>query len=625
MAVLEEHRRVGLLRRPNSLTGFWSWVTTVDHKRIGILYAVTAFLFFLAGGVEALIMRLQLAGPDLNVVTGDKFNELVTMHATTMIFLGVMPLASAFFNYLLPLMLGVRDVAFPRLNALSYWLFLFGAIFLNTSWFVDGAPNAGWFGYAPLTATLYNLGHGIDFWILGLQLLGISSLISSVNFIVTVFNMRARGMSLMRMPLFVWNQLITSFLLLFSLPAITVALFMLMFDRYFGAHFFTAAKGADVILWQHLFWVFGHPEVYIIILPAMGIVSEVLATFSRKPIFGYAVVVFSTALIGFLGFGVWSHHMFTVGQGPVVNTVFALTTMTIAIPTGVKIFNWLATMWGGSLRFTTPMLFAIGFLSIFTIGGLSGIMHSAAASNLQQHDTYFVVAHFHYVLIGGALFGLFAGLYYWFPKMTGKLLSEKLGKWNFWLMLVGFNVAFFPFHFLGLLGMPRRIYTYGPELGLGQWNMVSTVGAFILSLGILIFIINFFFSLRSGEQAGADPWDGRTLEWTVSSPPPVYNFARLPVVAARDPFWAKKYPHLVHGVAQPALSYEGEPGHHGIHLPSPSYMPVLLALAMTVVAYGAVFRSWPVVAVGALGILLFIYGWAVEGEGGIMVEPEGDV
>ncbi|MFO7171610.1 MAG: cytochrome c oxidase subunit I [Bacillota bacterium] len=625
MAVLEQPRQVGLLRRPTSLTGFWSWVTTVDHKRIGILYFWTAFFFLLVGGIEALVMRLQLAHPDLELVTGDRFNELVTMHGTTMIFLAVMPLSSAFFNYMLPLLIGARDVAFPRLNALSYWLYLFGGILLNVSWLFGGAPNAGWFGYAPLTSSVYNLGRGIDFWIQGLQLLGVSSLISAINFIVTIFNMRAPGMSLMRMPVFVWNQLATSFLLLFSLPAVTVALIMLMFDRYFGANFFNAAKGGDAILWQHLFWVFGHPEVYIIILPAMGIVSEVLPTFSRKPLFGYSAVVFSTALIAFLAFGVWSHHMFTVGQGPVVNTVFALTTMTIAIPTGVKIFNWLATLWGGSIRFTTALLYSLGFLSMFTIGGLSGVMHSAAASNLQQHDTYFVVAHFHYVLIGGALFGLFAGIYYWFPKMFGRMLDERLGKWGFWVMLIGFNVTFFPFHFLGLLGMPRRIYTYPAELGLARWNLVSTIGAFILSVGILIFLVNVWKSLRYGEKAGPDPWDGRTLEWSIPSPPPVYNFRRIPYVHTRDPHWARKYPHLAQAEEPPpAATAADSEAEHGIHLPSPSYMPILLALAITVGAFGGVFRNVPLVALGVVGTIVSVYLWSVEGEGGIVVEPEGD-
>src|SRR2546426_735675 len=416
-----------------SATGFWSWVTTVDHKRIGALYGVTAFIFFLVGGLEAMMMRIQLAKPQNTFVSPDVFNQLFTMHATTMIFLAIMPLSASFFNFLVPLMIGARDVAFPRLNAFSYWVYLFGAIFLNLSFVLGGAPDTGWFGYSNLTSKQYAPGTGVDFWAIGLQILGIASLAAAFNFIVTIINLRAPGMKLMRMPPFVWMTLVTSFLIILAFPVITVALVFLLFDRFVGTHFFVPTAGADPLLWQHLFWLFGHPEVYILILPAMGIVSEVLPTFSHKPLFGYPVVVYSGIFIGFMGWGVWSHHMFSVGLGPLADSFFALPTTLIAIPTGVKIFNWLATLWGGKIELKTAMLFALGFISLFTMGGLSGFMHASPPADLQQTDTYFVVAHIHYVLFGGAIMGIFAGIYYWFPKMTGKFLNEKLGKLHFWL------------------------------------------------------------------------------------------------------------------------------------------------------------------------------------------------
>src|SRR3990170_1110146 len=400
----------------------WSWITTVDHKRIGQLYGVSAFFFFLVGGIEALIMRLQLAQPDGTLVGAQRFNELFTMHGTTMVFLAIMPMSAAFFNYMIPLLIGARDVAFPRLNALSYWVFFSGALLLHLSFLAGAVPDAGWFGYANLTSTQFSPRQSIDFWMLGLQVLGISSLMAGFNFIVTIINMRAPGMTLMRMPLFVWMSLVVQFLVVLAFPAITVALILLMFDRFFGTLFYAPAAGGDPLLWQHLFWIFGHPEVYILILPAMGIVSEVLPTFSRKPLFGYSVVVFSGIAIGFMGWGVWAHHMFAVGLGPVANSAFAASTMFIAVPTGVKIFNWLATTWGGDLRLKSPMLFALGFIGMFTIGGLSGVTHSIVPSDYQQTDTYYIVAHFHYVLFGGAIFGLFGGAYYWFPKVTGRLL-----------------------------------------------------------------------------------------------------------------------------------------------------------------------------------------------------------
>ncbi len=583
--------------------GLWGWITTVDHKRIGILYGVSAFAFFLVGGIEAFLIRLQLARPDNAFLSAEIYNQLFTMHGTTMVFLAVMPLNSAFFNYLVPLMIGARDVAFPRLNALSYWIFLFGGLFLNASFLFGAAPDAGWFGYANLTARQFSAGPNIDFWVLGLQILGVSSLVAGFNFIVTILNMRAPGMSFMRLPVFVWMTLITQFLIILAFPAITVGLILLMFDRFFGTNFYNPAAGGNPLLWQHLFWLFGHPEVYILILPAMGIVSEVLPTFARKPLFGYPVVVYSGVLIGFFGFGVWSHHMFTVGLGAVADSAFSIATMLIGIPTGVKIFNWIATLWGGRIRLATPLAFALGFIAMFLMGGLSGIMHASPPVDMQQQDSYFVVAHLHYVLVGGSLFGLFAGIYYWWPKMTGRMLDERAGRWNFWLMFLGFNVTFFPMHFLGLMGMPRRIYTYAGGLGWDLWNLVSTVGVVILALGILIFVGNALASLRAGAPATADPWDGRTLEWSVASPPPEHNFARIPSVRHRDELWARKTARVSAEVASP-----GEPE---IHLPPPSFYPIIVAAGILVAATGAL-THLALVAAGALVVVFGVYRWAFE-------------
>ena len=621
----------GTLQRPTSYSGWWSWVTTVDHKRIGVLYGVTAFVFFLLGGIEALIMRLQLARPDAGVVGPETFNQLFTMHALTMIFLGVMPLGAAFFNFLIPLMIGARDVAFPRLNAFSYWVFLFGGLLLNWGWLTGASPAAGWFAYANLTAKPFSTGHGMDFYVIGLAVLGVSSVAAALNFLVTIINMRAPGMSLMRMPLFVWMSMVTMLLLITAFPVITVGLIELGFDRFFGTNFFNTFAGADPRLWQHLFWIFGHPEVYILILPAMGIVSEVLPTFARKPLFGYPVVVFSGIVIGFMGWMVWSHHMFTVGLGPIANSVFALTTMAIAVPTGIKIFNWIATLWGGSINVKTPLLFSIGFVSMFIIGGLSGIMHAVPPSDAQQQDTYFIVAHIHYVLLGGSIFAIFSGIYYWFPKMTGRLMHEGLGKLHFWGTFIGFNITFFPMHFLGLDGMPRRIYTYESGMGWDFWNMVSTVGSFVIAASILVFLHNFFRSLRKGEVAGDDPWDGRTLEWSMPSPPPIYNFAEIPTVHSRDAHWEQKYPHgmpVPAGGSAEALDSvsEHDGGNHtdnqyeaslheahrlGIHMPSLSHYPIVVGLGLSIGALGLVYH--PAMAVIGLVIAVVgIYAWAVE-------------
>ncbi len=607
-------------------SGIWGWLTTVDHKRIGVLYGLSSFLFFLLGGIEALLIRIQLASPNQSFLDQDQYNRIFTMHGTTMVFLVVMPMSAAFFNLLVPLMIGARDVAFPRLNAFSFWAFLGGGILLNVSFFTGGnifqgeigAPDGGWFGYAPLTLNDYSPGDGINYWLLGLQILGIASLAGGLNFAVTILNMRAPGMTLMRMPVFVWMTLVTAFLLIFAMPIIAVALFQLMFDRFFDANYFNPAAGGSPLLWQHMFWLFGHPEVYILILPAMGMVSEVLPVFSRKPLFGYPFVVFSGVAIGFMSWGVWAHHMYTTGLGTVANSAFGLSTILIAVPTGIKIFNWLGTMWGGAVSLKTPMMFAIGFIAMFTIGGLTGVTHSMVPSDYQQQDTYYVVAHFHQVLFGGSIFGLFAGIYYWAPKFTGRLLNEKLGQLHFWLMFIGFNLTFQPMMVLGLLGMPRRINSYPDDYGWDLWNAIATVGAFTIAASIAVFIINFFWSNKNGEVAGDDPWDGRTLEWTIPSPPPHYNFAKIPVVHGLDPFWHEKYVEDANGLPVPvpagasvAAHEDGHGDPHDIHMPAPSYWPLIAALGLPLMALGLLY-SYPVIAVGAAVLLVGLYGWVLE-------------
>ena len=602
-------------KRPVAPTGVVGWITTIDHKRIGILYGVTAFIFFILGGIEAFLMRIQLASADSTLVSPEVYNQMFTMHGTTMIFLVVMPMGAAFFNFVIPLMIGARDVAFPRLNAFSYWTFLFGAILLNVSFLTGGAPSVGWFAYSPLTDDTFSAGAGVDYWILGLQVLGVSSLAAAFNFIVTIVNMRAPGMSMMKLPVFAWMTLIVSFLLVLAFPVLTVALTLLMFDRLFGTTFFDVTAGANPLVWQHFFWAFGHPEVYILILPAMGIVSEILPVFSKKPLFGYTVVVFSGVLIGFMGWGVWSHHMFTVGLGPVANSAFALITMFIAVPTGIKIFNWIATMWGGSIKFTTPMLFAIGFIAMFVIGGLSGVMHAVAPSDTQQSDTYFIVAHLHYVLFGGSIFGLFAGIYFWWPKITGRMMSELLGKVHFWLFFIGMNVTFFPMHFLGMDGMPRRIVTYAGEQGWEFWNAFSTGGVFVIGISMVLFIHNVIWTMRNGKKAGDDPWDARTLEWSMSSPPPEYNFVEIPTVKERDAYWAEKYSEGPDGrpipKVQGAAATAVEEKEHNIHMPTPSYYPVLLSMGITLIAGGLV-SHLSVSIIGGILALFAVYSWAFE-------------
>ena len=611
------------LRRPKATTGVWSWITTVDHKKIGIMYGALALVFFVVAGLEALLIRVQLFGPNGTVLTASQYNQVFTMHGTTMVFLVGMPMAVAFGNYLVPLQIGARDVAFPRINAFGFWIVLLGGIFIYSSFFLGGAPDGGWFGYTPLTSAPMSSGflpgRGPDFWAIGLIFLGIGSTTSAVNFIVTILNMRAPGMTLMRMPVFVWMIFVIAFLTLFAMPIITVALIMVYTDRHFATNFFFAPKGGDPLLYQHLFWLFGHPEVYILILPGMGIVSEVLPVFARKPLFGRAVVIFSGIAIGFLGWSVWAHHMFTTGLGPVAVSAFSLATMLIAIPTGVKIFNWLGTIFKGSIRLTTAMLFSLGFIVMFTIGGVSGVLHSVVPGDTQQTDTYFVVAHFHYVLFGGLILAIFSGFYFWFPKFFGRMLNERMGKINFWTMLIGFNLTFFPMHLLGLYGQPRRTYRYDTGMGWTGLNQIVSIGSFLVAFSVLIFLVNVIFSLvaKRGAVAGNDPWDARTLEWSISSPPPAYNFAEIPQVSGPDGFWDQKYTEDDQGrlLAIPSggsASAKPESDGSGIHLPSPSIYPLVVAIGILPIAYGAVFENLIMVGAGVLVMLFGMYAWAIE-------------
>jgi len=526
------------------------WVTTVDHKRLGILYIVYALIFLVIGGVEATVLRIQLIRPHNDFVSPQVFNRMFTMHGTTMIFFVAMPLGFGFANYLIPLMIGARDMAFPRLNAFSFWLMAFGGFLLyfslvgaNGLYGAGNAPDVGWFAYAPLTSQTFSVGHSTDFWTLGLLVSGFGSIGTAINIIATVLCMRCPGMILGKMPLLAWLNLVMAGLVVLAVSPLTAAQLMLLVDRYLGGHFFDTQAGGSAVIWMHFFWIFGHPEVYVLVMPAFAFASEIIPVFSRKPIFGYPIMVGATVAIGFVSMSVWAHHMFTVGMSSAANTFFVLSTMAISVPTGIKIFNWLATMWGGKIEFKTPMLFCIAFLFQFLIAGLTGIMLSVAPFNWQLANSYFVVAHFHYVIVGGIMFMMFAAFYYWFPKMTGKMCSETLGKWHFWLFLIGFHLTFDFMHIPGLLGMPRRIYTYEPGRGWDTWNLIVTIGVFFQTIATLVFVVNLLWSYFKGKAAGNDPWDAWTLEWSTASPPPAYNFATIPEVKSRRPLWDLKHPN----------------------------------------------------------------------------------
>ncbi|TAA71509.1 cytochrome ubiquinol oxidase subunit I [Planomicrobium okeanokoites] len=559
----------------------WDYLTTVDHKKIAILYLISGGFFFLVGGLEAMMIRIQLMKAGNDFLSAGLYNEIITMHGTTMIFLAAMPLLLAFMNAVMPLQIGARDVAFPFLNSLGFWLFFFGGIFLNLSWFMGGAPDAGWTNYASLA--LASEGHGIDFYSLGLTISGFGTLIAGINFLVTIINMRAPGMTYMRMPLFTWTTFVASALILLAFPPLTIGLFFMVFDRLFGANFFVVEMGGNTIIWEHLFWIFGHPEVYILVLPAFGIFSEIFAIFSRKRLFGYTALVFATILIGFYGFMVWAHHMFTVGLGPTANAVFALATMIIAVPTGIKIFSWLLTIWGGSISFTVPMVYAVAFIPSFVAGGVTGVMQAMAPLDYQLHDSYFIVAHFHYVIVGGVVLAILAGTHLYWPKMFGTMLSEKLGMITFWFFFIGFHLTFFIQHFLGLLGMPRRVYTFGADQGWDLFNMISSVGALFMAIGVLVMLVNVVLTTVKNVRVGNDPWgDGRTLEWAIPSPPPFYNFAQTPLVRGLDTYWIEKMEGNKEGMvyAEPL----GD-----VHMPNGSIIPLIMSFGMFVAAFGALY------------------------------------
>lgn len=575
----------------------WEYMTTVDHKKIGILYLIAGGLFFAMGGIEAMLIRLQLAVPNNDFLSAGLFNEVITMHGTTMIFLAAMPLLFAFMNVIVPLQIGARDMAFPFMNALGVWLFILGGIFLNLSWFMGGAPDAGWTSYASLS--IESPGHGIDFYALGLQITGAGTLMTGINFVTTIITMRAPGMTYMRMPLFTWTALVAGVLIVFAFPPLTVGLFLLIFDRMFGSNFFLVEAGGNTIIWEHLFWIFGHPEVYILILPSFGIFSEIFATFARKRLFGYSAMVFATVLIGFFGFMVWAHHMFTVGLGPTANAIFALATMAIAVPTGIKIFNWIFTIWGGSIEFTTPMMYALGFIPSFVMGGVTGIMQAVAPADYQYHDSYFIVAHFHYVIVGGVVFALLAGLHYYWPVIFGTMLSDKLGKVEFWLFFVGFHLTFLIQHFLGLWGMPRRVFTYLDGQGYNAANLISTIGALLMAAAVIILVINIVMTVAKNQKVGRDPWgDGRTLEWSIPLPVPYYNYAQIPLVRGLDAFWIEKKEG--NGKMLPAESVED------FHMPNNSIIPFVMSLGLFIASFGALYfasgKEWAIDAVADLPV-----------------------
>lgn len=601
--------------------GFLGWLSTVDHKSIGIRYIVTAFAFLIIGGIEALIMRLQLAGPNEHLLTPEQYNQLFTMHGVSMIFWYASPILSGFSNYLWPLLLGSRDMAFPRLNALSYWIYLFSGIFLYGSFVGGVAPDAGWFDYVPYASKDFNPGINIDIYAMALIFLGISTTVGAINFVVTLLRTRAPGMSINRLPIMVWGTLTASAGNILAVPAVSLAFFLLWLDRRFGTHFYDVPAGGQPLLWQHLFWMFGHPWVYAIVLPAMGIVSDALPVFCRRPLVGYTFVALATVLTMVLGFGVWVHHMFATGLPNIGMSFFSAASFVIVIPSATAVFAWIATIAMGRPQMTTAFLFFSSFIILFVIGGVSGFMTAAVPVDWQLTDTYFVVAHIHYVLIGINVFPVIGGLYYWFPKMTGRMLSERLGKWNFWLTFIGFNIAFLPMHLTGLLGMPRRIYTYGPDFGWTTLNMITTIGAFILAFGILLFLINIAISLRSGALAGPNPWNAPTLEWATSSPPPAYNFAVIPIVASRHPLWEDILQEtderssinsglaLDHGRETIATTtIDAEPDAI-LKMPDDSYAPLFLALGLSALFVSMLAQSLAGGAFSIVAILLSILLW----------------
>jgi cytochrome c oxidase subunit 1 len=605
LAAQMDRERAELARTWAPPTGLRGWLTDTDHKRIALRYVVTAFVFFIFGGIEAALMRIQLARPDNHFLGPDKYNQIFTVHGTTMMFLFAVPIVTALGIYLVPLMIGSRDVAFPRLNLYGYWTYLIGGILLYVSFLLNTGPDAGWFAYVPLAGPGYSPGKRVDIWAQMITFTELSGLAGAIVIIGTVFKMRAPGMTLNRLPLFVWAQLVTSFMIIFAMPSVMLASGLLASDRLIDTHFFNPAEGGDAILYQHLFWFFGHPEVYIIFIPALGFVSSIVTAFARTKIFGYTAMVLSLIATGFIGFGLWVHHMFATPIPQMGQSFFTAASMIITIPTGIQIFCWIATLWSGKLNIKTPLLFIFGFFANFIIGGLTGVMLASVPLDLQIHDTFFVVAHLHYVLIGGSVFPLFGAFYYWIPKWTVRMLSETLGRWSFAFMFIGFNLVFFPQHILGLNGMPRRVYTYLPESGWGTLNLISSIGAFILASGVLVFIIDFLWARRAGAVAGDNPWAADTLEWSVSSPPPAYNFDNLPVVQGRHALWestldapvvrglsTSKRETLVTSVldAEPELRFE---------IPGPSIWPFLVALGTAEAFIVGIFTPWAIMA-GAL-------------------------
>jgi cytochrome c oxidase subunit 1 len=595
-------------------SGWLGSMTSVDHKVIGRRYILTAFAFLILGGLLAALMRLQLAGAERRLLSPDLYNQVFTMHGSTMMFLFAVPVMEAFAVYFVPLMVGTRNIAFPRLNAFSYWIFLFGGCFLWIAFLFSVGPDVGWFAYVPLSSLQYSPTKRADVWAQMITFTEIAALAVAVEIVVTVFKQRAVGMTLDRIPVFVWAMLVTSFLVLFAMPSIMVASTSLILDRLVNTHFYDTASGGNVLLWQHLFWFFGHPEVYIIFIPGTGMVSMIIATFAQRPVVGYTIIILSLIATGFLSFGLWVHHMFVTGLPQLGASMFTASSMLIAVPSGLQIFCWLATLWDGRPVYRTPLLFVLGFFVIFVVGGLSGVMVASVPIDMQVHDTYFVVAHFHYVLIGGAVFPLVGAVYYWFPKITGRMLSERLGRWNFWLAFISFNVAFFPMHILGLMGMPRRVYTYTPEMGWDHLNYLSSAGAALFAVSFALLIANIIISLRRGEPAGDNPWDASTLEWATSSPPPPYNFSRIPVVTHRDPLWADggNLP-VVAGLSverrEVLLSSiaDAEP-HTREASPEPSIWPLLTAIATTIFFIGSIFTPWAAVW-GTPPIAIALIGW----------------